>query len=1196
MRRRPEEVESQAEPVPPSTGTPEIRIEPQLSTTWRKRPASNVVPVHRVLCLFGGPKGRPDGVEAICKALNAEAVIIDWVNAPEEDLLDDVFFAQMVASVERGHYSAALIASPCETFSVARQRLPGETSGPRALRGPRKPDLYGFADLNPDDKRACRNGTLLAVRSAQVATLFHSRSLPWILENPFPFDRTAPSLFELDEVWQLRQLEDVILVRTDQCMDGADCTKPTGLLGPRGLLENFGKVCNHPAQWWRYPDGEWVWASHAPLRRKGATGAPSARPVVAHEWHPHLSNQVDAYPTQDKKAYPGPFNKRLLHKLLGPTVEVSKASGKIPRTTCSVRKFPPMATAPEPRCPTDPDPDGVFQQGPLRPYSLKGTKGLSKREIREVENREAIGGMRNPAAAVKRIPKARSVGKVLFQILQALFVAHISEIAVLDQLGSESCKGFSAGFVESARAQCAQALGFEYKPFDGVEWSSLRPDFIEAYVAQTGDPEAHLASWVRNGCPLGIRQELEASGVFPKVDQRDKPAVEAEALQSNMAGFTNYASLEDWPDVAREQIQRLVDDKFVQEFSSAEEITRLLGEEPVLSKLALLSKQREDFSWKHRLIVDLLRSDVNSFICQGERIVLPRLGDAILDGLHLRRSSARGPVEIMVADFVDAFFMLPLSDDERKFVAFKAFDKFYLARVLMFGAKSSPTLWGRCAAFLARSAQSLFDETRVRLQLFVDDTFAQARGNKSERRMMFAIVLAWWSVLGAKIAWHKGAVGSDLAWIGARVRHEASLISVTVKEELLRAALDTTQAFLRGNVIRASKLRSLAGRLSFMAGIIPTLKPFLGELWAAIAESVVRDLVTSRSSTSRKKQKQLPDGTIWKRQVAHSLRWIEAFLLQTNCKLQRVFVVDRDSVTRWSIWTDASPWGVGAVLVKKSHGEFHILEWLATPLFQHELTWAGLSKGDPAGQALWEALALLVAIRAWRSMFGSATIAQLSVRSDSMAALGAARRFASPDPKVNLVMKELALVCAVDGFAISLVEHTPGAANKVPDVLSRRYEVDNWSLPSALVNVPERRCDPRTEHWWHTKRSPYKYRWASDGDPFPILVSQVPGCPSSRLVSQVPGCPRFQARDPFRWMPRLLVVGDPRGPLSFIGNKKSTSTTLLRVMRWRAAKRSPAFPFHYLPSVPLPLSLFLSLSLSLSLPLSLLSVLFVTTE
>ena len=34
-------------------------------------------------------------------------------------------------------------------------------------------------------------------------------------------------------------------------------------------------------------------------------------------------------------------------------------------------------------------------------------------------------------------------------------------------------------------------------------------------------------------------------------------------------------------------------------------------------------------------------------------------------------------------------------------------------------------------------------------------------------------------------------------------------------------------------------------------------------------------------------------------------------------------------------------------------------------------------------------------------------------------------------------------------------------------------------------------------------------------------------------------------------------------------------------MRWRAAKRSPAFPFHYLPSVPLRLSLSLSLSLSL---------------
>ena len=132
---------------------------------------------------------------------------------------------------------------------------------------------------------------------------------------------------------------------------------------------------------------------------------------------------------------------------------------------------------------------------------------------------------------------------------------------------------------------------------------------------------------------------------------------------------------------------------YVDVFDTIEPMTTSLGETPVLSKLALISTQRSDSTWKHRLILDLLRSDVNAHISQGERIILPRVGGAVSDALLVRRSGP-GFVEQMVADFADAFFMLPLSGSERRFVAFKAFGKFYVAIVLMLGAKSSPTLWG----------------------------------------------------------------------------------------------------------------------------------------------------------------------------------------------------------------------------------------------------------------------------------------------------------------------------------------------------------------------------------------------------------------------------------------------------------------------------------------------------------------------
>ena len=60
----------------------------------------------------------------------------------------------------------------------------------------------------------------------------------------------------------------------------------------------------------------------------------------------------------------------------------------------------------------------------------------------------------------------------------------------------------------------------------------------------------------------------------------------------------------------------------------------LKGQVPVFSKLGLISKQRPDGSWKHRLIWDLLRSMVNAATTQSERIILPRVIDlvnAILD-------------------------------------------------------------------------------------------------------------------------------------------------------------------------------------------------------------------------------------------------------------------------------------------------------------------------------------------------------------------------------------------------------------------------------------------------------------------------------------------------------------------------------------------------------------------------------------
>ena len=114
---------------------------------------------------------------------------------------------------------------------MARQLLPGETHGPRALRGPSKPHLYGLPGLRPFEKEQCRKGTLLAVRSMEIASRFKAQRKKWILENPYPLRDDEPSVFNLDEARELLNDTDLdinegaatTLIRSDQCRDGADC-------------------------------------------------------------------------------------------------------------------------------------------------------------------------------------------------------------------------------------------------------------------------------------------------------------------------------------------------------------------------------------------------------------------------------------------------------------------------------------------------------------------------------------------------------------------------------------------------------------------------------------------------------------------------------------------------------------------------------------------------------------------------------------------------------------------------------------------------------------------------------------------------------------------------------------------------------------------------------------------------------------
>ena len=97
------------------------------------------------------------------------------------------------------------------------------------------------------------------------------------------------------------------------------------------------------------------------------------------------------------------------------------------------------------------------------------------------------------------------------------------------------------------------------------------------------------------------------------------------------------------------------------------------------------------------------------------------------------------------------------------------------------------------------------------------------------------------------------------------------MIVVSIKRELLESTLGMVVAFSRTNVIKVSKLRTLTGKLSFIAGVVPALRPFVNIFWAALSQASARDKNAKLVKPKRLQKRQRPVGTVWKSQIKHGL-------------------------------------------------------------------------------------------------------------------------------------------------------------------------------------------------------------------------------------------------------------------------------------------------------------------------------------
>jgi hypothetical protein len=195
-----------------------------------------------------------------------------------------------------------------------------------------------------------------------------------------------------------------------------------------------------------------------------------------------------------------------------------------------------------------------------------------------------------------------------------------------------------------------------------------------------------------------------------------------------------------------------------------------------------------------------------------------------------------------------------------------------------------------------------------------------------------------------------------------------------------------------------------------------------------------------------------------------------ALLKQEECQLRRTFELSvyRGHGKYITMCLDASPWGLGGYLTEDGM----ITSYFASPLTDDELQILYIRRGESAAQQVVEALAVLVALRAWSARW-SGQRAIIHVQSDSISALIISQTLKTAGKGAGIVAREIALDIAHAVYTPHVAEHIPGDENVIADALSRRYAPGfNFELPQCLEHVAESVLEQRGAAYFRTIKQP----------------------------------------------------------------------------------------------------------------------------
>ncbi len=309
-----------------------------------------------------------------------------------------------------------------------------------------------------------------------------------------------------------------------------------------------------------------------------------------------------------------------------------------------------------------------------------------------------------------------------------------------------------------------------------------------------------------------------------------------------------------------------------------------------------------------------------------------------------REQGSTNPAYGLAIDVREAHRLPPVHEDDWRHLACRAYPggKIYVYMFGVFGYAASAYWWSRLGGAIIRSIICIAPRAaELWLLMMADDVKAESTSLSPRLWVLWAIVML--RILGVPLSWHKVQGGREISWIGYAV--DLRTLSLGISASRAGWVCEWMNRVARDGVVDVSELRSVVGRLAFVAGALEYEKPFLSPIYTFLSlhpRGGTRPLPTYLRLVLRFLSARIARRRYYPSAVTRS-KQSNPFRVDAHAEGEEV------GVGGWLPYTDAN----GAIHTERSR-------WFALRLTRESAPWA-FHRGEPfKAIAALEALAALI--------------------------------------------------------------------------------------------------------------------------------------------------------------------------------------------------------------------------------------------